>query len=225
MSALDTLERTMVSSPLPHRVVVIGFSMTAQRFVERLVAPGSDRTVSVIVFGDEPRRAYNRLRLTSYFVGEDPEALAFQSNDWYTERGVVVHIGSLVVSVDPISKVVTSADGITAEYDSLVLACGSSAFVPPGIDGSDTTRGVFVYRTIEDLDRILAHARSGAVKRACVLGGGLLGLEAADACRQPVRERRNAQPARSTLQDLTHRARPVCARVCRNQDGAASDGD
>ena len=93
---------------------------------------------------------------------------------WYADHDVEVHTSAEVVAVDAASKTISTACGLEQHYDKLVLAVGSSAFVPP-IKGTDA-RGVFVYRDISDLDALLSRSRQTGVESACVLGGGLLGL-------------------------------------------------
>ncbi len=151
--------------------------MVGYKFCEKLVAKGkeSDEAFSITVFGEEPRPAYDRVQLSSYFDGADEEDLQMAPEQWYEEQGIELFTGELVVSLDRDNKTVTSQKGRTVSYDKLILATGSSAFVPP-IDGIDKD-GVFVYRTIEDLEAITTYA-AGASK-AAVIGGGLLGLEAA----------------------------------------------
>ncbi len=164
-------------------VVVAGHGMVAHRFVEALRAADKAGEWRVIVFGEENRPAYDRVALTSYVDSWDPAALALPGSDYADDDTVDLRLGEVVVSVDREAKTVTTASGQVESYDSLVLATGSRPFVPP-VPGRDL-RGVFVYRTIEDLDAIRAAAeRQGRGRRAAmVIGGGLLGLEAAKALR------------------------------------------
>jgi nitrite reductase (NADH) large subunit len=157
------------------RIVVVGNGMVGHRFCERLVELGGGH--QIIVCGEEPRPAYDRVHLTEYFEHRDPERLQLGTAAWYAERGIELRIGMPIVRIDRQRRAVIAATGETLSYDALVLATGSAPFVPP-VPGIDRP-GVFVYRTIEDLDAILRHA-SGA-RRAAVIGGGLLGLEAARA--------------------------------------------
>ncbi|WP_370940239.1 nitrite reductase large subunit NirB [Amycolatopsis sp. cg13] len=164
-------------------VVVAGHGMVAHRFVEALRAADAAGEWRVVVFGEENRPAYDRVALTSYVDSWDPAALALPGSDYAGDDAVELRLGEVVVSVDREAKTVTTAAGHVQPYDSLVLATGSRPFVPP-VPGRDLP-GVFVYRTIEDLDAIRAAAeRQGRGRRAAVvIGGGLLGLEAAKALR------------------------------------------
>lgn len=158
-------------------VVVVGNGMVGHRFCEKLVEFDSGRAARVVVFGEEPRAAYDRVGLTSFFAHRDPEKLALARREWYAEHGLELHVGDRAAAIDRERKVVRSEKGLAVGYDCVVLATGSLPFVPP-IPGV-RRRGVFVYRTIDDLERILDYARSA--RRCAVLGGGLLGLEAARA--------------------------------------------
>src|SRR5687768_5552388 len=156
-------------------VVVIGNGMVGYKFCEKLLA--KSKNFNIIVFGEEARHAYDRVHLSEYFNGKTADDLSLSSASWYQENGITLYLGDPVQEIDRENKIVHSLHGIRQKYDYLVLATGSSAFVPdiPGVEKD----GVFVYRTIEDLELIksyAAKARSGAV-----MGGGLLGLEAAKA--------------------------------------------
>ncbi|MET7805845.1 nitrite reductase large subunit NirB [Micromonospora chersina] len=156
------------------RLVVVGNGMVGQRFVEALRARDQERRWQVTVLGEERRPAYDRVRLSAFFDGVSAEELNLHTPD----DGVELRLGEPALALDRARRVVTTAAG-EHPYDALVLATGSSAFVPP-IGGADLP-GVFVYRTLDDLAAIRAHAegrRTGAV-----IGGGLLGLEAANALR------------------------------------------
>ncbi|SHG11053.1 assimilatory nitrite reductase (NAD(P)H) large subunit precursor [Fodinibius roseus] len=156
-------------------IVVVGNGMVGYKFCEKLVAKQGNEAFNITVFGEEPRPAYDRVQLSSYFAGADEDDLQMAPEEWYEEKGIALYTGELAVDLDRKHKTVTSQKGRTVTYDTLILATGSSAFVPP-IDGVDKD-GVFVYRTIEDLEAITKYA-AGASK-AAVIGGGLLGLEAA----------------------------------------------
>ncbi|MFI7280258.1 nitrite reductase large subunit NirB [Micromonospora chersina] len=156
------------------RLVVVGNGMVGQRFVEALRARDTERRWQVTVLGEERRPAYDRVRLSAFFDGVSAEELNLHTPD----DGVELRLGEPALALDRARRVVTTAAG-EHPYDALVLATGSSAFVPP-IGGVDLP-GVFVYRTLDDLAAIRGHAegrRTGAV-----IGGGLLGLEAANALR------------------------------------------
>ena len=168
------------------KVVVVGNGMVGQRFMENLLKIDTDKQCQISTFCEEPRAAYNRVKLTSYFETRDPSALSMTSEFdadgktvWYDENGVELLLGDKAVAVDTASKTVTGASGKTIPYDICVMATGSFPFVPP-IPGKQRP-GVFVYRTIEDLESMLKYAKDNNVKSAAVIGGGLLGLEAAKA--------------------------------------------
>jgi nitrite reductase (NADH) large subunit len=156
-------------------VVVIGNGMVGYKFCEKLLAKST--AFNLVVFGEEPRVAYDRVHLSEYFGGKTADDLLMAPTQWYHDNGITLHLDDAVQEIDRAHRTVHSRSGLVQPYDYLVLATGSSAFVPdvPGVE----KKGVMVYRTIEDLDEIKAYAataRSGAV-----LGGGLLGLEAAKA--------------------------------------------
>lgn len=158
-------------------VVVIGNGMVGQRFCEKLVEHDHLHRYRITTFCEEPRAAYDRVGLTSFFAHRDAEQLMLARMEWYRDNGVELHLGDRACRIDRDAFTVHSDKGVEIEYDAVVLATGSYPFVPP-IPGIDK-RGVFVYRTIEDLERIIEYG--GNVKRAAVIGGGLLGLEAAKA--------------------------------------------
>lgn len=155
-------------------IVVIGNGMVSQRFCERLRALGCKD--AILVFGDEPRPAYDRVKLTSFYEKESADELLLEPRSWYDANDIQLHTGTLVTAVDPKGRQVTAGDK-TYTYDVLVFATGSAAFVPP-LPGVNRP-GVFVYRTIEDLEAIRDYSKQ--CKHATVMGGGLLGLEAAKA--------------------------------------------
>ncbi|MFF1630019.1 nitrite reductase large subunit NirB [Streptomyces sp. NPDC058251] len=152
--------------------------MVGQRFLEALAERGLTATHRVVVLCEEPRPAYDRVRLTSYFSGRTPDELSLTDAEFIAAHGIELHLGDPAVSIDRAARKVTARSGLTVTYDTLVLATGSYPFVPP-VPGKDA-EGCFVYRTIEDLLAIEAYATSRATTGA-VVGGGLLGLEAAGA--------------------------------------------
>ncbi|WP_207531997.1 nitrite reductase large subunit NirB [Desertivirga arenae] len=156
-------------------IVVVGNGMVGYKFCEKLVSKTD--AYQVIVFGDEPRPAYDRVHLSEYFSGKTADDLLMNTLDWYSENNISLHLNDPVQEINPEAKTVHSLKGEVIKYDYLVLATGSSAFVPdiPGVE----KEGVFVYRTIEDLELISAYAKNA--KNGAVMGGGLLGLEAAKA--------------------------------------------
>src|SRR5437016_6254518 len=163
--------------PDPKTVVVIGNGMVGHRFCEQLVRHDADRACKIVTFCEEPRPAYDRVNLTKYFEHRQASKLALAPADWYEQNGISLFVGDRATAIDRDKRVVRSAKGREVPYDVLVLATGSVPFVPP-VPGVEKT-GVFVYRTIEDLEQIIAYGKT--VRKAAVIGGGLLGLEAAKA--------------------------------------------
>ncbi|EZQ19093.1 nitrite reductase [Halopseudomonas bauzanensis] len=159
-------------------LVVIGNGMVGHHCVEQLIALGALSHYEVHIFGEERQRAYDRVHLSEYFGGRDAESLAMGEQALYQQPGVHLHLGTPVLEIDRDHRQVVTASGRTA-YDQLVLATGSFPFVPP-IQGAEGTSRL-VYRTLDDLDAI-RQAADGA-RRGVVVGGGLLGLEAANALR------------------------------------------
>ena len=163
---------------MKQKLIVIGNGMVGHKFCEKLCAKSGSAAFEITVFGEEPRIAYDRVHLSEYFQpGKAADSLALADGAWYEERGIRLILGKRISAIDREHKTVTAADGTTLHYDILVLATGSAPFVPP-IPGADKN-GIFVYRTIEDLDAMKAHAPHAT--RGAVIGGGLLGLEAAKA--------------------------------------------
>jgi nitrite reductase (NADH) large subunit len=159
------------------RIVIIGNGMVGYKFCEKLVAKMPASTLELVVFGEESYPAYDRVHLSEFFSGKTAQELSLAPVDWYAQKGITLHLGDPVQHIDLVHKTVLSFKGHTIPFDYLVLATGSSAFVPP-IPGVDK-QGVFLYRTIEDLELMKAYASK--VRKGAVLGGGLLGLEAAKA--------------------------------------------
>jgi nitrite reductase (NADH) large subunit len=158
-------------------VVVVGNGMVSHRFCEKMVEYDLEKRHRLVVVGEEPRPAYDRVHLTTYFTQRSADALLLGTREWYAEKGIELRLGTKVTAVDCTRQEAATADGTVLAYDLLVLATGSAPFVPP-VPGADKA-GTFVYRTIEDLEAILGYS-SGA-RRAAIIGGGLLGLEAARA--------------------------------------------
>lgn len=160
-------------------VVVVGNGMVGYKFCEKFVAQAESNEYQLIVFGEEPRVAYDRVHLSEYFENGDAEKLTLAPRSWYEEHGITLYTNERITDIHEINKTVVTINEKTFSYDYLVLATGSAPFVPP-IKGMDKN-GVFVYRTIEDLEETMAFAKTIEGGRAAVLGGGLLGLEAAKA--------------------------------------------
>jgi nitrite reductase (NADH) large subunit len=161
-------------------VVVVGNGMVGQRFCEKLVEFDVDRQYRIVTFCEETRAAYDRVGLTTFFAHRDAEKLMLARRDWYQQSGVELHIGDRARSIDRDRRRIVSDKGVEIAYDVAVLATGSFPFVPP-VPGIGK-RGVFVYRTIDDLEQIIEYAKQA--RRCAVLGGGLLGLEAARAAHE-----------------------------------------
>lgn len=159
------------------KLVVIGNGMVGHHFIEALVQSPCRNEFELVVFGEEPRPAYDRVHLTSYFATRNPNDLALTNLDFYRSHQVTLYLGERVIEIDRSKKTVYSQHGREESYDLLVLATGSYPFVPP-IPGHNRP-GCLVYRTLEDLEAIIAEAAIS--RRGVVIGGGLLGLEAAKA--------------------------------------------
>jgi nitrite reductase (NADH) large subunit len=158
-------------------LVVIGNGMVGQSFLASLVESPIKEQYDIITFCEEPRAAYDRVHLSAFFTGTTAEELSLVEDGFFERHGITIHLGDKAATINRIDKTVTSAKGLTIAYDKLVLATGSYPFVPP-VPGHDRAQ-CLVYRTIEDLEAIAAAAKTGKV--GTVVGGGLLGLEAAKA--------------------------------------------
>ena len=159
------------------RLCVIGNGMVGHRLIEELIDKQPDDTLEITVFCEEPRVAYDRVHLSSYFSHHTAEDLSLVREGFYEKHQVRVFTSERAVNIDRQRKQVSSGHGRIVTYDKLVIATGSRPWIPP-IDGSDTA-DCFVYRTIGDLNAIETCALRS--KRGVVIGGGLLGLEAAGA--------------------------------------------
>ncbi|MFA0709637.1 FAD-dependent oxidoreductase, partial [Vibrio sp. 10N.222.48.A3] len=159
------------------KLVVIGNGMVGHRYIEDLVEKTDVANMDITVFCEEPRVAYDRVHLSSYFSHHTADELSLVKEGFYEKHGINMLIGERAINVNREKKTVYSSTGREIQYDKLVLATGSFPFVPPikGHEGKDC----FVYRTIEDLKAIEATAKNS--KSGVVVGGGLLGLEAAGA--------------------------------------------
>src|SRR2546428_658811 len=164
------------------QLVVVGNGMAGGRFVEELIARNGGERYDIVVFGEEPYGNYNRILLSSVLAGSHEAGDIFINPlDWYDENGVTLHAGVRVIGIDRIAKTVYGSGKIIEEYDKLVIATGSLPFVPPveGLNGEERgyKEGVFVFRTLDDCEGMINYASEA--KKAVVIGGGLLGLEAA----------------------------------------------
>src|SRR3984957_768589 len=156
---------------MKQKLVVVGNGMARAR----------DR-FDIVMFGAEPYGNYNRILLSNILSGaQDTSEIFINPLGWYEENGVKLHAGAPVHEIDRAAKVVQSENGVRERYDQLLIATGSRAFIPPmaGINGphGKLKRGVFGFRTIDDCKAIVLKAKES--RRAVVIGGGLLGLEAA----------------------------------------------
>jgi nitrite reductase (NADH) large subunit len=158
------------------RIVVVGNGMVGQRFLERLPAAGS---ADITMIGEEPRPAYDRVQLSSLFAGKTADDLNLVPTGFFAAHGIGARLGERALAIDRVARIVLTSGGGRIAYDKLILATGSQPFVPP-VPGRDRS-GCHVYRTIEDLEAIRASAAQAHV--GVVIGGGLLGLEAARALR------------------------------------------
>jgi nitrite reductase (NADH) large subunit len=158
-------------------LVVVGNGMVGHKFLELMVQKDVSQTWNLVTFCEEPRVAYDRVNLSGYFSGKTAADLTLVEPGFYQEHNVEIYIGDRVTTIDRGIKTVISANGVEIPYDKLILATGSYPFVPP-IKGNDSP-GTFVYRTIEDLEGMEAWGKQSQV--GVVVGGGLLGLECANA--------------------------------------------
>jgi nitrite reductase (NADH) large subunit len=158
-------------------LVVIGNGMVGQHFLASFVTGSGKDEYEIVTFCEEPRPAYDRVHLSDIFSGKTAEDLSLVDSNFFEQHNITIHIGDKAAKICRASKTVVSEKGITIRYDKLVLATGSFPFVPP-VPGHDRAH-CLVYRTIEDLIAIRESAKTGKV--GVVVGGGLLGLEAAKA--------------------------------------------
>ena len=159
------------------KIVVVGNGMVGYKFCEKLIEKDNNQNFQIITFCEEPRPAYDRVHLSAYFDGKTAEDLTMAPLEWYKENNIEFYLNEKVTEIQRDNKKVITNKGTEVEYDKLIMATGSDAFMPP-IPGHEK-EGVFVYRTIEDLEDIIAYSKKS--KSAAVIGGGLLGLEAAKA--------------------------------------------
>ncbi|GLZ51222.1 nitrite reductase large subunit NirB [Actinomycetospora sp. NBRC 106378] len=193
-ATLGTEQEAGTPEPDRAKLVVVGNGMSGARALEEILTRGGADRFDITVFGDEPYGNYNRILLSEVLAnaagaavdnedadGWDPDELFLNPTDWYAENGITLHAGVRIVRIDRHAKVVMGDDGSVTPYDTLVLATGSRSFFPP-MDGmwaskTDLTPGVFGFRSLDDANAMLDHV-AGA-RTAVVIGGGLLGLEAA----------------------------------------------
>jgi nitrite reductase (NADH) large subunit len=165
----------MIADPREH-LIVVGNGMAGMRAVEELLKHSAGSRFRITVFGAEPHVNYNRIMLSSVLAGDKTvDDIVINPRDWYDENGIALIVGDPVKKIDRVSRTVTSASGVTLHYDKLLIATGSRPLAPP-IPGLGLP-GVCAFRDIADVDKMIAASRTH--KRAVVIGGGLLGLEAA----------------------------------------------
>ncbi|MBW0014564.1 nitrite reductase large subunit NirB [Mycobacterium sp.] len=182
MSTLARPETNGHSPAALASLVVVGNGMAGARALEEILARGGGEKFAITVFGDEPYGNYNRILLSNVLAGSDDAGEIYLNPlDWYAENNIDLRAGVRVVRIDPFAHLVHADDGTTVRYDKLLLATGSRAFFPPvdGIwqDNKTLAPGVFGFRTIDDCRAMIRFAEGRS--RAAVIGGGLLGLEAA----------------------------------------------
>ena len=164
------------------KIVVVGNGMVGYKFCASLVNQSNESQpdggrMALTVFGEEPRPAYDRVHLSAFFSGSSADDLTMAPAAWYADNGIHLRTGECITQIDRDARTITTHTGETVGYDTLVLATGSAPFVPP-VPGVQKD-GIFVYRTIEDLEAMMAWSHRAT--KAVVIGGGLLGLEAAKA--------------------------------------------
>lgn len=158
-------------------LVVIGNGMVGHKFLEKFCEKTQAQNWNIVTFCEEPRAAYDRVGLSGYFSGKTAAELSLVSDDFFQNQNIEILLNDKAVGIDREAKKVVSKQGREVSYDKLVLATGSFPFVPP-VEGKDSS-GTFVYRTICDLEAIQLYAKN--CKTGVVIGGGLLGLECANA--------------------------------------------
>jgi len=165
---------------MKEKLVLIGNGMAGVRTLEELLKLAPDM-YDITVFGAEPYGNYNRILLSPVLAGEKTiDDIMLNDEQWYADNGITLHKGKEVVDIDRIKRKVIAADGTEADYDRLLLATGSDPFIIP-VPGNDLD-GVITFRDIHDVDRMLEASKEH--KHAVVIGGGLLGLEAANGLMQ-----------------------------------------
>jgi nitrite reductase (NADH) large subunit len=163
-------------------LAIIGNGMAGAKLLDELLRRDAQRRYAIHVFGDEPGHAYNRIQLSRILAGEDPDSIRIEvSADRFAEQDVTFHRAARVDTIDTVAQQLKTGDGRTHAYDLAVLATGSRAFIPK-IEGAllptgSPKPGFFAYRSLDDCLQMRSKARAG--DNAVVLGGGLLGLEAA----------------------------------------------
>lgn len=171
------MKRISIEKPRKQKLVLVGNGMSSFKFCEKYLKYGVHKRFDLVVFGEEQFPAYDRVNLTRYFTDPSVENLLLAPASWYAGKGIILHTSERVTEINRSEKWIKTSNGRIEKYDKLILATGSKPFVPP-ITGIDL-RGVFVYRSLNDLDAIKLQIKQS--KKAIVIGGGILGLEAARA--------------------------------------------
>ena len=162
------------------KILIVGNGMVGYKFCQKLKEKDSTTQYAITVIGEESYVAYNRVNLSKYFEDQSEEDLTLAPSEWYIDNGINLITSELVTAINTEAKEVSTHKGNAYSYDTLILATGSVPFVPT-IKGSDK-KGVFVYRTIDDLKQIISYRKSLPAKaKSAIIGGGLLGLEAGKA--------------------------------------------
>src|SRR5690349_16496013 len=168
------------------KLVVVGNGMAGVRAIEEILLRGGGESIDITVFGDEPYGNYNRILLSNVLAGSqnieaDASEIFLNGLDWYADNGIELRAGVRVVRIDRFARLVHADDGSVTRYDYLILATGSRPFFPPmtgmWADDKTLTEGVFGFRTLDDCVGMITQAAHRT--KAVVIGGGLLGLEAA----------------------------------------------
>lgn len=171
------MKRTTIEPTAKKKLVLVGNGPAGFKFCEKFVKYRLGRQYDLVVYGEEQHPAYDRINLTRLFTAKAPSQLYLAPAAWYANNKITLKTGQQVSAINRTEKQIQLANGATEQYDTLILATGSAPFVPP-IAGCDQP-GVFVYRTVDDLAAIQAYIEAG--QHAVVIGGGILGLEAARA--------------------------------------------
>ncbi|WP_309398104.1 FAD-dependent oxidoreductase [Cerasicoccus maritimus] len=169
-----------IKPPAEDPIVIIGNGMAGWRLCQQLVERGVNQKRRIIIFGEEPRPAYDRVNLTKAFYLDDPDELLLAKAEWYESNGIERRPTRHIISIDRQAKTLHDNQGDLTAYGDCILATGSRPFIP-NAEGVKSPK-VFVYRTLQDIQSIKAVAKKG--QSCLVIGGGLLGLEAADTMRR-----------------------------------------
>ena len=171
------MKKISLEKPRKQKLVLVGNGMSGFKFCEKYLKYGVGKRYDLVVFGEEQHPAYDRVNLTRYFTDPAAENLYLAPAAWYAGKNIVLHTSEKVIEINRAEKWVITNKGTVETYDKLILATGSVPFIP-AIKGVEL-KGVFVYRRLDDLEAILVHLRCS--EKVVIIGGGILGLEAAGA--------------------------------------------